>query len=296
MSRHDLVQNAVNFLQDPNSQNSTLAQRIQFLEAKGLTPVEIDDAIKQSSQNHAPRLYQGPVPGAPYSFGPQAAHQWDWRDYFITAVMSGAVTYTAVSLFKKYLQPHLQPPTTTIYEDDRDALTAQFDAAEERLKEIQAETEAIRASVDAQHEKIEQTTSQVQSVVQDMKEGEQKTRNELREIREEIDTVREMLPKMIEKNKEAQTQSLTELQQELKSLKALLLTRGPSIPGIGGHTASSPSGVSLSSLPTTPSRPAIPAWQLASPPAPAANGTESDKGKAPEMNPYPPPSSSSTAS
>lgn len=106
------------------------------------------------------------------------------------------VSHVFTPLPQKYLQPHLQPPTTTIYEDDRDALTAQFDAAEERLKEIQAETEAIRASVDAQHEKIEQTTSQVQSVVQDMKEGEQKTRNELREIREEIDTVREMLPKV----------------------------------------------------------------------------------------------------
>jgi peroxin-14 len=55
---------------------------------------------------------------------------------------------------------------------------------------------------------------------------------------------------MIEKNKETQSQSLAELQQELKSLKALLLSRGPvSIP-------SSPLPIS--------GRPTIPAWQLAS--------------------------------
>lgn len=57
---------------------------------------------------------------------------------------------------------------------------------------------------------------------------------------------------MIEKNKESQAQSLAELQQELKSLKALLLSRGPSYP-------SSPSP----SLPNFVGRPSIPAWQLA---------------------------------
>jgi len=56
---------------------------------------------------------------------------------------------------------------------------------------------------------------------------------------------------MIEKNKESQTQSLAELQQELKSLKALLLSRGSGL-------SSSPS----SPLPVLTGKPAIPAWQL----------------------------------
>jgi peroxin-14 len=56
---------------------------------------------------------------------------------------------------------------------------------------------------------------------------------------------------MIEKNKESQNQSLNELQQELKSLKALLLNRPA--------TSSTP----VSSLPLL-GRPSIPAWQLGS--------------------------------
>lgn len=60
---------------------------------------------------------------------------------------------------------------------------------------------------------------------------------------------------MIDKTKEAQTQSLTDLQQELKSLKALLLSRGPTTP-------SNPS----SPLPAPSFRPSIPAWQLAGAP------------------------------
>jgi peroxin-14 len=57
---------------------------------------------------------------------------------------------------------------------------------------------------------------------------------------------------MIEKNKESQNQSLNDLQQELKSLKALLLNRGPA-------TSATP----VSPLPLL-GRPSIPAWQLGS--------------------------------
>jgi len=53
----------------------------------------------------------------------------------------------------------------------------------------------------------------------------------------------------MEKNKESQTQSLTELQQELKSLKALLLSRGLSASSVAS--------------PTLTGKPSIPAWQLA---------------------------------
>ncbi|KAF8641043.1 hypothetical protein AX17_000687 [Amanita inopinata Kibby_2008] len=253
--RQELVRNAVAFLVDPKTQASPLAQRIQFLEAKGLTPQEIDYAFKQTSVGSVtPQLQAqyghsyGPVP---YHLASAPPSRWDWRDYFITAVLSGSVAYGAMALYKKYLLPHLQPPDTTAYEQDRDALNAQFDAAELLLKEIQAESAAVRAAVEEQKDVIEKTTKDVQAVVAEMREGEFKTRDEMREMRDEINNIREMLPKMIEKNKESHNQSLAELQQELKSLKALLLNRGPS-------TSSTPSS------PPVLGRPSIPAWQLTS--------------------------------
>ena len=77
---------------------------------------------------------------------------------------------------------------------------------------------------------------------------------------------------MLEKNKEGQTQSLAELQQELKSLKTLLLSRGPSVSG----------SLTPPPLPVFSGRPSIPAWQLAgteasgsaTSTAPAASGSE----------------------
>ncbi|KAH7880649.1 peroxisomal membrane anchor protein conserved region-domain-containing protein [Lentinula edodes] len=249
--REELIRNAIAFLSDPKSQSSPLAQRIQFLEAKGLTPPEIDLAVRQATNQSAAAAIPY-NPGFPPAFGsPYPAQQWDWRDYFITAVASGTILYGAVSLFQKYLSPHLQPPETTVYEGDRDALTAQFDAAEVLLKEIQSETAAVKQAVQDQKEKVDKTTRDVEAAVSEMRSAEARARDEMREIREEVNTIRDMLPKMIEKNKDTQTQSLAELQQELKSLKALLLSRGPNV---------------SSTPPPAPmvGRPSIPSWQLAS--------------------------------
>jgi hypothetical protein len=97
---------------------------------------------------------------------------------------------------QKYLFPHLQPPNTTAYEADRDALTAQFDAAAVLLADIQAETAAVRAAVDAQQARVEAATDAAQAAVAALRSGEAATRDELREIRSEVDSVRAMLPKV----------------------------------------------------------------------------------------------------
>lgn len=87
---------------------------------------------------------------------------------------------------------------------------------------------------------------------------------------------------MIDKNRDSQTQSLAELQQELKSLKALLLSRGPT-----------PSHAPTPTLPSFAGRPTIPAWQLAAStpatPAIATNGTNASHISASSPLSTPPP-------
>jgi septation ring formation regulator EzrA len=98
---------------------------------------------------------------------------------------------------QKYLFPHLQPPSSTAYQEDRDALTAQFDAAEALLKEIRSETSAVKVAVENQQEKVDKATADVEAAVEQMREGESRARNEIREIREEVNNIREMIPKVI---------------------------------------------------------------------------------------------------
>jgi hypothetical protein len=56
-----------------------LTQRIQFLEAKGLTGPEIELALQQASINQTGvQPYQ-----TVYPFSIAASRPWDWRDYFV---------------------------------------------------------------------------------------------------------------------------------------------------------------------------------------------------------------------
>ena len=86
----------------------------------------------------------------------------------------------------------------TAYECDRDALTSQFDVpAEALLKEIQTETVAVRATVENQQERVDKVTADVEDVVQQMREADLRTRDELHEIRNEVNKIRVMLPKVV---------------------------------------------------------------------------------------------------
>lgn len=90
----------------------------------------------------------------------------------------------------------MQPPDKTQYETDVSHLNAQFDAIEQRLKDIHADCEAVRRASDKQQERLAGLADQVESNLNAVQENERRNRDELREIREEVDIIRDMLPKV----------------------------------------------------------------------------------------------------
>jgi peroxin-14 len=74
-------------------------------------------------------------------------------------------------------------------------LDAQFEAIEHKLRDIQDNCDATRRAAETQRERISAIADQVESNLAVVKEGERRNRDELREIREEVDIIREMLPK-----------------------------------------------------------------------------------------------------
>ncbi|KAG8841357.1 peroxisomal membrane protein pex14, partial [Serendipita sp. 411] len=122
--RAELMQQAIQFLSDPQTRSSTLVQRIQFLEARGLTNDEITRAIVTANQSAVNPGYNSYGSAGPATLpGQNPVHvPWDWRDYFIAAVVSGSVMLGAHAIAKKYLFPHLKPPTLSAYEADKEAL------------------------------------------------------------------------------------------------------------------------------------------------------------------------------
>ncbi|GAA5989962.1 hypothetical protein JCM10908_002398 [Rhodotorula pacifica] len=279
--RAQLVSSAVSFLVDPQTASSPLAQRIAFLESKGLNQNEIQLALQQANNSAAPG---GPPPLPRAAVGPYGSsmspyaggfeYQRDWRDWFVMAVVGGGVSWLAVKLAQKFLVPHLQPPTETDLEASQKALEAKYDEAALLLQTLRESTDAVATSLDEQRAEIDKELEEVREAVKEMREGEKKRDEWARNIGRQVDEMAKSLPGLLDKQASAQSSSLSDLQTELRSLKSLLIARRPTGPtGLPSSSSISSSSRNLSSSSaTTPSSsgslpfaikpPGLPAWQL----------------------------------
>ncbi|WVQ86214.1 hypothetical protein IAT38_008382 [Cryptococcus sp. DSM 104549] len=285
-SRQELIHNAVLFLNDPKVQSSSLTSRIQFLESKGLNEPEIQQALQQAASSPATPEGQGFAaavapdrPSAPaprYGYGYEHAVRApeppgrDWRDLFIMAMVSGGVVYGLTALAKKYLVPHLRPPSTTAFQSTSTALTAQYDEAVKLLNELNEETTKLQASIEEDRDRVNQVVGDVEEAVKGLKDGEERWRGEMRDIRGEVESVRELVPKMIEKHAQTQSTALADLQSEIRSLKTLIAARqqAPPPPHSSAPGSSQPSSTTSAANALLGPRggsgkASIPAWQMA---------------------------------
>lgn len=246
--RSDMVQSAVSFLADPKVQSSPVSQRITFLESKGLTPQEIDAALAQAPRGVAPPAAYPMVPAYPPWHQPQR----DWRDWFIMAVVSGTVGYGVIALARKYLYPHLQPPNQTQVEADLAALNAKYDEVAGHLEAIDETTDGIARGLEEHQAEVAKSVEEVNELIRSVREREEAHENDLAEMKRIVDDVRDEVSSQFQRSREAQARSLIELQNELKSLRSLLVSRG----------AASAAAPPESALPPPRPAPSIPAWQL----------------------------------
>src|SRR5690606_19213779 len=99
-----IIQSAVKVLQDPKVQSSSLGKKVAFLESKGLSSEEIEEAMARvngtstgSSSSNAvvpqpltPQQQQYMVAQGP---PPPLPPKYDWKDMFIAAVVAGGFSY-----------------------------------------------------------------------------------------------------------------------------------------------------------------------------------------------------------
>ncbi|KAF9996928.1 peroxisomal membrane protein pex14 [Entomortierella chlamydospora] len=312
--REDILASAVKFLQDPKVQASPLGKKVAFLESKGLTSQEIEEAMARANgtstgaattvaaagttpgtvqQMAVPYQGQGQVVMAP-SPPPPLPAKYDWKDMFIAAVVAGGFSYGMWQIAKRVIGPKLQWPSQEDLELDKKKLDEQFEEIEKSLAEVKTSTTVVAKSVDDQTSHVKESLESMSGVLEGMKNNNDKREQELVGLKTDIENIKDMIPKLIEKNKESQANTLNDLQSEIKSLKSLLMSRrpgptGPSTPG--GSTPTTPwasvpagygslqnntsiSSASASTATPTPAssdlamnflntRTSIPSWQLA---------------------------------
>ncbi|KAL4764317.1 putative peroxisomal membrane anchor protein (Pex14) [Aspergillus foveolatus] len=326
MVREELISSAVTFLQDPSVASAPIEKRISFLQSKNLTKEEIDVALARAGEDpsaaaaasSAASGYQSapqqvvyrPPPSPPQGYGYPPYGQWqpppeppkrDWRDWFIMATVMGGVSYGLYFVAKRYIAPLIAPPTPPQLEQDKQHIDEQFSRAFALIEQLSTDTAALKTAEEARTEKLDATLRDVETLVADLKSASRRRDDETRRINDEVNALKDAIPKALEGAREGNENRLRELGTELKSLKTLLGNRlggnaspSPVTPRASDTTASNAESTSSSttsatngtaptaSQPETPSgsaqppsanpanplsrfskSPSIPAWQLA---------------------------------
>ncbi|KAI9266841.1 peroxisomal membrane anchor protein conserved region-domain-containing protein [Phascolomyces articulosus] len=319
--REDLIQSATSFLSDPKVQSATLAKKVSFLESKGMTTEEIEEAMgrvngkSSGGGTSTTTAAAAPVAGVPAVAGQSVSQvpagaivqappvpqrpNYDWRDIFVAAVLAGGVSYGIWTLAKKLLGPWFQVPTQKELDEDKEKLDAQFQAVEDSLNDLKKQTNDALSNVSTQSKKIDDSLSGLETVLKDLKQGDAERDQEFKNIKADVESLKELVPRMLDRNKESQAGVMTDLQNEVKSLKSLLLSRRPLNPNEAAASpvaapssaaespaaAVSPSGLTarltnaLNSSSSGGPRAGIPAWQMA-----ASGGSSATNGKATEKS------------
>ncbi|CDS07339.1 hypothetical protein LRAMOSA01288 [Lichtheimia ramosa] len=303
--REDLIQSAVSFLTDPKVQSAALTKKVSFLESKGMTSEEIEEAMSRAN-GKAPTTTTAAAPVVPQQTGGAvvpyntavatqpppvpARPSYDWRDVFIAAVLAGGATYGLWTLAKRFFGPWFKVPQKEELEKEKAALDAQFEAVEASLKEIKDQTEEALTAVSTQSDRVNTSIASLEAALKDLKEGDDERQKQFGEVKDEVDALKDLVPKLMDRNKQQQGDVLEELQNELKSLKSLLLSRRPTTPSPVPEPTSSNTTVTSATKPSENGS-SIPAWQMA-----AASSNNNKAATAPSANTQAEPANGSSSS
>ncbi|RGP71397.1 hypothetical protein FSPOR_3375 [Fusarium sporotrichioides] len=238
--REDLVTSAIQFLQDPNVASSSVESRISFLRSKNLTQEEIDVALSRTGGS-APAAPSAPFPSAPAGpppgqqyYPPYPQHAWqpppppprrDWRDWFIMATVVGGVSYGLYELGKRYVYPNVAPPTPEKLEQDKKSIEDQFDRAFTLVEQLAKDTESLKNAEKERTEKLDTAIADLETVMTDLKAANRRREDDANRIRDEVQSLKDAIPKALENQKSLTDGRLREINSELTSLKTLVSQR-----------------------------------------------------------------------
>jgi len=236
-------------LQDPSVANAPIEQRVAFLRSKNLTQEEIDVSLQrvgsepapvttsnppaqssnygyqQSPAYRQPGPYNGYPPNTNWQQPPPEIPRRDWRDWFIMATVVGGIGYGAYFVAKRYIYPVIAPPTPPQLEQDKASIDASFEKAFALLDQLATDTEELKASEQKRTERLDEAMSVVENVIGEVKDGLRQRESDSRRMRDEVQSLRDLIPKAIKSHEESTDQRLKELGVEMQSLKTLLSNR-----------------------------------------------------------------------
>lgn len=238
MAADELLSQAVAFLTDPSIQSSPLHKKTQFLETKGLSSEQIQEALRRadslqtksdlskgnmkgmektlsasSSSSTAPTLTPAPtsfpLPPLPSRavmlYPPKQAYTW--RHAVMAATLLGGLCYSLYYGFKKYAQPYFKSKTSQE--------ASELDSELEKLRNALASMRQFDLNLVQENEQLKASLA---SLSEDLKKKEDELKARLEEL---LDRVAFLL----NETKESQSAHTNEWRAELTSLRTLFLAK-----------------------------------------------------------------------
>jgi peroxin-14 len=138
---------------------------------------------------------------------------------------------------QRYIIPLIAPPTPPQLEQDKQTIDQSFEKAFALLDQLNTDTEALKAAETSRTERLDAALAELESVLSSLKEADRKREDESKRNSDEIRSLRDLIPKALEGQKDATDTRLKNLGEELKSLSKLIGNRM----GGAATTAANPS-------------------------------------------------------
>lgn len=240
----ELIQSAVSFLQDKNVDPSPMSKKIEFLQSKGLNEQEIEEAVTRARESRQTTPNTGTTAttyreatgmgshsnSAPldyYSVAPQIPER-TWKDYFIMATATAGVTYGLYQVVTKYLLPSIVPPGQSRVDDDKKLIEEEFVKVEKILEQMDLEQKEIKEANEAKLKDIDVVIDNVNDFLSKYNKDKIKFDDDLRLMKLEVDNLQNSIQKNMKLTKDNLQDELSEISEELQSLKNLIKARSTS--------------------------------------------------------------------
>ncbi|KAI9291567.1 hypothetical protein K502DRAFT_326223 [Neoconidiobolus thromboides FSU 785] len=294
--REELIDSAVNFLTDKNVKKSSLNKKVAFLESKGLTNIEIQEALARANASNKPTKPQNQSQGqsqdvkpthhlAPplpsYSSMPPALppKSMSWLEYFKASAVTGAVAYSIYGLTKTFIAPLFIDSDDELYEREKKELDSQYEEAFKAISELKQDTEGNLKSIQEQNVKVEESLKELNTTLKNLKDQDQSRYLDMEKLWEEIENVKKKIPETFDLSHQSQKAMIEDLKLELTNLKNSLnkfLNKDSTPDNENIHRSNSFNTIHSNSLEPEksekPIKKSIPAWQLS-----MFNANKSDK-------------------
>lgn len=157
------------------------------------------------------------------------------------ATLTSTLGYSLYWAFLRYVQPVIAPPTPPQITQDKEHIDTSFDRAFALLDQLAADTAALKTSEQTRTERLDAALADVEAVVGKMRAANEEREAEAKRMARELAEIRDLVPKAIEREKEATDVRLRDLVGEMKSLKTLV---GNRMSGQQANTSTTIAGVS----------------------------------------------------